>query len=80
MNLTAVRLDVHVIREPLPMFYDPLTFDTYPSSANDNVSCELPNYTHDEIMAIALDDAGVASRDESLVKLNQASKANITPQ
>ena len=79
-NLNAVRLNITVIREPLEMFYDPATFDEYPSSANDNVSCELPDFTHDEIMAIALDDAGVASRDQALVQLNQASKSNITPQ
>ena len=79
-NLNAVRLNITVIREPLEMFYDPATFEDYPSSANDNVSCELPDFTHDEIMAIALDDAGVASRDQALVQLNQASKSNITPQ
>ena len=79
-NLVAVRLNITVIREPLPMFYDPLTFTAYPTSSNSNVSCELPNFCHDEIMAIALDDAGVATRDQTLMTLNQAAKANITPQ
>ena len=79
-NLNAVRARVEVIRSPLPMFYDPQTFVPYPVAANSNVSCILPDFTHDEIMAIALDDAGIASRDTALVQLNQAGKANITPQ
>ena len=79
-NLNAVRLNITVVREPLEMNYDPQTFDPAPTVPNSNVSCELPDFTHDEIMAIALDDAGVASRDQALVQLNQASKSNITPQ
>ena len=79
-NLNALRLTIEAIRTPLQMNYDPDTFDPYPTTTNTNVSCELPDFTHDEIMAIALDDAGVASRDEALVQLNQASKSNITPQ
>ena len=79
-NLNAIRLKIEAIRTPLPMRYDPDTFMVYPTSANVNVNCELPDFTHDEIMAIALDDAGVATRDQTLVQLNQAAKANITPQ
>ena len=79
-NRNALSLKIEAIRTPLPMHYDPDTFDPYPTSANDNVSCELPDFTHDEIMAIALDDAGVATRDQALVQLNQAAKTNITPQ
>ena len=66
------RLYISVILAPCPLRYDPLDSDN-------NVDCELPNWTHDDIMAIALDDAGVASRDQSLLNLNQASKANLTP-
>ena len=79
-NRNALSLKIEAIRTPLQMHYDPDTFDPYPTSANDNVSCELPDFTHDEIMAIALDDAGVATRDQALVQLNQAAKTNITPQ
>ena len=45
---------------------------------DDRVDCELPDFTHDEIMAIALDDAGVATRDQTLIQLNQANKGNLT--
>ena len=72
---------VTVVRSPLEMNYDPLTFTTTPTNSqaggNQNVNCELPSWTHDDIMAIALEDAGVASRDEALMKLSTASKANI---
>ena len=50
-----------------------------PLDDDNNVDCELPDWTHDDIMSIALDDAGVASRDQSLIQLNQASKVNLTP-
>ena len=73
------RMNVTVIRSPLPMRYEPTTFEVFPTSANVNVSCELPEFTHDDIMAIALDDAGVASRDEALQKLNAVSKSVDTP-
>ena len=78
-NAYWLGLNIQVIRTPLPMRYDPTTFTTSPSAGNVNVSCELPDYVHDHIMAIALDDAGIASRDDSLLKLNQAGKSNITP-
>ena len=61
---------VYAIREPDPVHM-----------ANDSanrVNCELPDFTHDEIMAIALDDAGVATRDQTLMQLNQANKDNLT--
>ena len=79
-NLDALRLNIEAIRTPLPMRYYPDSFEIYPLVDNPNVSCELPDFTHDEIMAIALDDAGVATRDQTLLQLNQAAKANITPQ
>lgn len=66
------KLIISVVRTPCPLRYDPLDSDN-------NVDCELPDWTHDDIMAIALDDAGVASRDQSLLSLNQAAKANLTP-
>ena len=69
---TKCKLFINVVRTPCPLRYDPL-------NSNNNVSCELPDFTHDDIMAIALDDAGVASRDQALMTLNQASKANLTP-
>tara|TARA_R110002020_G_scaffold425715_1_gene635152 strand:- start:914 stop:1717 length:804 start_codon:yes stop_codon:yes gene_type:complete len=43
-----------------------------------SIHCELPNWTHDEIMAIALDDAGVATRDSALMQLNKANKDNLS--
>ena len=61
---------VHFIREPRPMLYS--------TNGPDRVHCELPEATHDEIMAIALDDAGVATRDDALMKLNTANKDNLT--
>lgn len=79
-NRNALSLKVEAIRTPLQMLYEPSTFELYPTTTNVNVSCELPDFTHDEIMAIALDDAGVATRDQALVQLNQAAKTNITPQ
>ena len=48
----------------------------YPFGYN-NVNCELPEYTHDDIVALALDDAGIASRDQALVALNKAAQENI---
>ena len=61
---------VHFIREPRPMEYSTI-------GAN-KINSELPEVTHDEIMAIALDDAGVATRDQALIQLNQANKDNLT--
>ena len=77
VGIDEVRMNVTVIRSPLEMRYNPLTFTITPTSGNANVSCELPPWTHDDIMAIALEDAGVASRDEALMKLSSANKANI---
>ena len=76
-GIYGARCNFTVIRSPLEMYYDPLTFTTSPSSGNLNVSCDLPEWTHDDIMAIALEDAGVASRDEALMKMSGANKANI---
>ena len=61
---------IHYVGEPEPVHMSN-------DSAN-RVNCELPDFTHDEIMAIALDDAGVATRDQTLMQLNQANKDNLT--
>ena len=61
------------VREPKPVSHS--IIDSNTSSAQ--VNCELPDFTHDEIMAIALDDAGVAKRDDALMKLNKANKENL---
>jgi len=60
---------ISVIKEPLDCVYDSVT------PAN-NIDCELPEFTHDEILSIALSDAGVASRDEALIALKSAAENN----
>ena len=61
---------VQVIKEPIKMFLD--------MTGNNSIDCELPDSCHDEIMAIALDDAGIATRDQALMQLNAANKKDIT--
>tara|TARA_R100000900_G_scaffold99886_2_gene77232 strand:+ start:915 stop:1679 length:765 start_codon:yes stop_codon:yes gene_type:complete len=61
---------VQLIKEPLKMHYD--------ITQTNSVHCELPETCQDEIMAIALDDAGIATRDQALMQLNAASKKDIT--
>tara|TARA_R110002020_G_scaffold216496_1_gene424257 strand:+ start:2068 stop:2799 length:732 start_codon:yes stop_codon:yes gene_type:complete len=61
---------VFYIREPDPVKWD------YKSSLR--VDCELPDFTHDEIISIALDDAGLAHRDDALMQLNKANKENLS--
>lgn len=61
---------IYYIREPEPVHMA--------NDGDDRIDCELPEHTHDEIMAIALDDAGVATRDQTLIQLNQANKSNLT--
>jgi len=61
---------VQLIKEPLKMAYD--------ITQQNSVHCELPEPCQDEIMAIALDDAGIATRDQALMQLNAASKKDIT--
>ena len=83
----SVRLNITVMRTPIEMFYDPTTFDSLYSEPDGvagpapvgykNVNCELPIWTHDDIMAIALEDAGLASRDDALMKMSMNSKAGI---
>ena len=60
---------VQLIKEPLKMSYD--------ITGNNSVDCELPETCQDEILAIALDDAGIATRDQALMQLNAASKQDI---
>lgn len=62
---------ISVVKEPIDVVYDEAT------PAN-NVDCELPEFTHDDILAIALDDAGVSSRDSALLQLKQLSDKNLT--
>ena len=62
---TTVDHVIHYVREPEPVKLN-------------EVNCELPDFTHDEIMAIALDDAGVATRDSALMQLNKANKDNLS--
>jgi hypothetical protein len=38
------------------------------------VDCDLPDFTHNDILAVALEKAGVASRDEALAQLIQTQK------
>ena len=61
---------IQVIKEPIKMYLD--------IAGNNNVNCELPDSCHDEIMAIALDDAGIATRDQALMQLNAASKKDTS--
>ena len=60
---------VQVIKEPIRMQLD--------MGGTNSINCELPDVCHDEIMAIALDDAGIATRDQALMQLNAASKKDI---
>ena len=60
---------VQLIKEPLKMELD--------ITGNNNINCELSDICHDEIMAIALDDAGIATRDQTLMQLNAVSKKNV---
>ena len=85
-GFSPVRLSITVIRTPLEMHYDPTTFDPTHNSVGQyqtmpagytSVNCELPEWTHDDIMAIALEDAGVASRDDALMKMTAATRSNI---
>ena len=60
---------VQLIKEPLKMSYD--------ITNQNSIHCELPETCQDEIMAIALDDAGIATRDQALMQLNAVSKKDI---
>lgn len=60
---------VQIIKEPIQMVLD--------MTGTNSIDCELPDACHDEIMAIALDDAGIATRDQALMQLNAASKKDI---
>lgn len=55
---------VSVIREPVQVVF------IGPSDPG-NVDCELDDFTHDRILAIALEQAGVASRDSAIVNLRE---------
>ena len=61
---------VQLIKEPIRMELDV-------TSEVNSIDCELPDSCHDEIVAIALDDAGIATRDQALMQLNAVSKKGI---
>jgi len=61
---------VQLIKEPIRMELDV-------TSEVNSIDCELPDVCHDEIVAIALDDAGIATRDQALMQLNAVSKKGI---
>lgn len=42
--------------------------------AHPSTSSDLPDFTHNEIVALAVDLAGIAIRDEALAQLNQLNK------
>lgn len=60
-----------VLKYPIDVVVDEAT----PSN---NVDSELPAFTHNDIMAIALDNAGVSARDIALIQAKQASDRNLT--
>lgn len=73
LSLSPVGIEsylISLIKTPVDMLYDTVT------PAN-NVDSELPDLTHDEIVAIALDDAGVSSRDQALIQLKGSSDRNL---
>ena len=67
------------VKEPRPVKLDPSN-NRRGGQGQWDMNCELPDSTHDEIMAIALDDAGLATRDAALVQLNQSNKQNLVEQ
>ena len=64
---TGARLYFNVLKYPKVVILDDVT------PAN-NVDSDLPDFTHDQIVALALELAGVSSRDENLEQLLQVKK------
>lgn len=58
---------ITLVKEPVPVVFDAAT------PAN-NVDCELPPFTHDAIIAYAIEDATVATRDQALYMMNNMAK------
>ena len=67
----ALNYLISVVKYPRDVVQD----DAVPAN---NIDCELPAFTHDDILAIALADAGVSSRDASLLQLKELSDRNLT--
>lgn len=64
---TNAKLYFNVLKYPKKVVIDSVT------PAN-NVDSDLPDFTHDEIVALALEYAGIGSRDENLAQLLQIKK------
>jgi len=62
---------ISVLKYPTSVVYDEVTPGNIKNS-------ELPAFTHNDIMAIALDNAGVATRDMALIQLKQAADKNLS--
>lgn len=63
----SARLYFTVLKYPRTIVLD------YDTPAN-NVDSDLPDFTHDKIVALALEFAGISSRDEALAQLIQLKK------
>lgn len=55
---------LNVLKSPVDMVYVAV-------SDPGNVSCELPYFTHNEVLAIALEISGIATRDQALLDVRQ---------
>ncbi len=51
---------------------------TWTLSYFDNGNSELPNFTHDKLIAISLEFAGIATRDEALKAMNEVPDGYLT--
>jgi hypothetical protein len=63
----SARIYFTVLKYPITVNLD------YDTPAN-NVNSDLPDFTHDKIVALALEYAGISSRDEALAQLVQLKK------
>lgn len=61
---TTAKLYFTVLKYPVSVVLDSVT------PAN-NINCDLPDFTHNKIIALALEYAGIGSRDENLAQLLQ---------
>lgn len=59
---------ISLIKRPIRMFFNPIT-------PGENINCELPEVTHNKIVAIALEHAFKATRDEIAHKMQQYQNA-----
>jgi hypothetical protein len=63
----SARVYFTVLKYPITVNLD------YDTPAN-NINSDLPDFTHDKIVALALEYAGISSRDEALAQLVQLKK------